>query len=107
MNKITMGAVCSRRTISRPQNSTPAELVDALNGVFGRQIYNRAVYAEGIMVKERFPPIPAAASWSKAPHCLNTVAASVRFSNFARIPMVSQTDALTNPRNMAQKTRDC
>ncbi len=56
------------------------------------------------MLKGRFPPIPAAASWSEAPHFLNTVAASVRFSNFAGIPMVSHTDAQTNPRNLAQKT---
>ena len=90
-----------------PQNSTPAELIDALNRVFGRQISSRAVYAKGIVLKGRFLPSPAAASWSEAPYFLNTVAASVRFSNFAGIPTVSHTDDLTNPRNMAQKTGGC
>ena len=89
-----------------PWHSTPAELVDALNRVFGRQIYSRAVYAGGIMVKGRFPPIPAAANWSEAPHFLNTVAACVRFSNLTGIPMVSHTDALSNPRNMARKPKE-
>ena len=32
-----------------PQKSTPAALVDALNGVFGKQTDNRAVHAKGIV----------------------------------------------------------
>ena len=38
------------------QNSTPAELVDALNLVFGKQTYGRAVHAKGIVMRGRFLP---------------------------------------------------
>ena len=36
------------------QKSTPAELVDALNGVFGKQTDNRAVHAKGIVLEGKF-----------------------------------------------------
>ena len=38
------------------QKSTPAELVDALNGVFGKQTDNRAVHAKGIVLEGKFTP---------------------------------------------------
>ena len=43
------------------QKSTPAELVDALNGVFGKQTDNRAVHAKGIVLEGKFTPSPSAA----------------------------------------------
>ena len=50
------------------QKSTPAGLVDALNGVFGKQTDNRAVHAKGIVLEGKFTPSPDAATLSKAPH---------------------------------------
>jgi catalase len=89
---------------SAPQRSTPEELVDALNLVFGKQTYGRALYAKGIVLEGRFLPSPAAAALSKAPHFQKTaVPVTVRFSGFAGIPTISDTDALANPRGLALK----
>ena len=63
------------------QKSTPAELVDALNGVFGKQTDNRAVHAKGIVLEGKFTPSAGAAVLSKAPHFQSgtTVPITVRF----------------------------
>jgi catalase len=91
-------------TSSPQQSSTPAELVDALNFVFGKQTYSRAVHAKGIVLEGRFLPSPSAATLSKAPHFQKVaVPVTVRFSDFAGIPTVSDTDALANPRGLALK----
>src|SRR5581483_11080241 len=50
------------------QTSTPAQLVDALNGVFGKQTDNRAVHAKGVILHGTFKPSPDAAKLSKAAH---------------------------------------
>jgi catalase len=87
-----------------PQRSTPAELVDALNLLFGMQTYGRALHAKGIVLEGRFLPDPVAAALSKAPHFQKpAVPVTVRFSGFAGIPTVSDTDALANPRGLALK----
>jgi len=83
------------------QTAAPGELVDALNLVFGKQTYNRAVQAKGIVVEGRFLPSPGAATLSKAPHFQRAVRVTARFSNFAGIPTVSDTDGLANPSGLA------
>lgn len=89
---------------SVPQRSTPSELVDALNLVFGKQTYGRALHAKGIVLEGRFLPGLAAAALSKAPHFQKAaVPVTVRFSGFAGIPAVSDTDALASPRGLALK----
>ena len=91
-------------TSSPSQSSTPAELVDALNLVFGKQTYGRAVHAKGIVLEGRFLPSPSGATLSKAPHFQKVaVPVTVRFSDFAGIPTISDTDALANPRGLALK----
>lgn len=85
-------------------SSTPEELVDALNLVFGKQTYGRAVHAKGIVLEGRFFPSPAAATLSNAPHFQNiSVPVIIRFSNFAGIPTISDTDALASPHGLALK----
>ena len=87
-----------------PQKSTPAELVDALNGVFGKQTDNRAVHAKGIVLQGKFTPSPLAASLSKAPHLQSaTVPVTIRFSDFAGVPTIPDTDPNASPRGMAVK----
>jgi catalase len=84
------------------QKSTPADLVDALNGVFGKQTDNRAVHAKGVVLHGKFTPTTEAAKLSKAPHFAGPdVPITVRFSDFAGIPTVSDTDGLASPRGMA------
>jgi catalase len=91
-------------TSSMQQSSTPAELVDALNLVFGKQTYGRAVHAKGIVLKGRFLPTPLAPTLSKAPHFQNVaVPVTIRFSNFAGILTISDTDALASPHGLALK----
>jgi catalase len=87
------------------QKSTPAELVDALNGVFGKQTDNRAVHAKGIVLEGKFTPSAEAASISKAPHLQSrtTVPVTVRFSDFAGVPSIPDTDPNASPRGMAVK----
>ncbi len=86
------------------QKSTPAELVDALNCVFGKQTSGRAVHAKGVVLTGRFEPSPVAAALSAAPHLQSqAVPVTVRFSNFAGILTVSDIDGLANPRGMAIK----
>jgi catalase len=84
------------------QKSTPDQMVDALNGVFGKQTTNRAVHAKGIVLTGTFTPSGAAASLSKAPHLQSTpVPVTVRFSDFAGVPTIPDTDTLASPRGMA------
>ena len=87
------------------QKSTPAELVDALNGVFGKQTDNRAVHAKGIVLEGKFTPSAGAAALSKAPHLQSgtTVPITIRFSNFAGVPAIPDTDPNASPRGMAVK----
>jgi catalase len=77
-------------------------LVDALNAVFGKQTTNRAVHAKGVVLTGTFTPAASAATLSKAPHLQSTaVPITVRFSDFAGVPGISDTDGLANPRGMA------
>jgi catalase len=84
--------------------STPTQMVDALNLVFGKQTDNRAVHAKGIVLQGRFLPSASAAALSRAPHFQKQpVALTVRFSNFAGIPTIPDTHGLANPRGLALK----
>jgi catalase len=85
------------------QMSTPEQLVDALNMLFGKQTDNRAVHATGIVLEGTFTPTPDAASLSKAPHFMSAVPVIARFSNFAGKPGVPHTDPLASPRGLALK----
>jgi catalase len=86
------------------QKSTPAGLVDALNGVFGKQTDNRAVHTKGIVLEGKFTPSPEAAALSKAPHLQGTaVPVTVRFSDFAGVPAIPDSDPNASPRGMAVK----
>jgi catalase len=86
------------------QKSTPAGLVDALNGVFGKQTDNRAVHAKGIVLEGKFTPSPEAAALSNAPHLQGTaVPVTVRFSDFAGVPAIPDSDPNASPRGMAVK----
>jgi catalase len=42
-----------------PKAASPAGLVDALNGVFGKQIHGRAIHAKGVVLEGTFTPSAA------------------------------------------------
>jgi catalase len=82
----------------------PAQLVDVLNAVFGKQTDNRAVHAKGVVLEGKFTPSPEAASLSKAAHLQSTaVPVTVRFSDFAGVPTIPDTDPNASPRGFAVK----
>lgn len=60
--------------------TTPAELVDALNGVFGKHPHMRASHAKGFCVTGKFTPAADAAKLSKAPQFSKSVPLLGRFS---------------------------
>jgi catalase len=83
---------------------TPVQMVDALNGVFGKQEQNRAIHAKGIVLEGSFRADAAAVEISKAAHLkAGSVPITVRFSDFAGIPTIADTDGLASPRGMAIK----
>lgn len=87
------------------QHSTPEQLVDALNSVFGKQQPGvRAVHAKGVDLEGEFRPADDAHLVSQAPHFQNvSVPISVRFSDFTGIPNISDTDGRASPRGMSIK----
>jgi catalase len=86
------------------QAALPVQLVDALNAVFGKQTDNRAVHAKGVVLEGKFTPSPDAASISKAPHLQGAaVPITVRFSDFAGVPAIPDTDPNASPRGVAVK----
>jgi catalase len=87
------------------QHSSPEQLVDSLNGVFGKQQLGvRAVHAKGINVKGIFRPSNSARSVSRAPHFQKTnIPIDVRFSDFTGFPAIADSDPLASPRGMAIK----
>jgi catalase len=83
---------------------TPVQVVDALNGVFGKQTTGRAIHAKGVVLEGSFTASPEAHSVSRAPHFSSEqIAVTVRFSDFAGIPTISDTNGLASPRGMAIK----
>ena len=99
-----VSAAAAGGTASAGTSSTPAQLVDALNLVFGKQTDNRAVHAKGIVLHGRFLPSSTAADLSRAPHFQkNAVPLTVRFSDFAGIPTIPDNHGLANPRGLALK----
>jgi catalase len=91
-------------TSAYADSSTPSQLVDALNGVFGKHEGARAVHAKGIVLEGTFTPSPSAVNLSKAIHLQKTsVPVSVRFSNFAGIPDIPDNHGLASPHGMAIK----
>jgi len=62
------------------QEAQPDDLVNALNGVFGKHAGKRAAHAKGICLKGSFTPTAEAATLSKAPHFSAAVPVTARFS---------------------------
>ena len=59
---------------------TPADLVDALNAVFGKHAGDRAAHTKGFCMTGTFTPAVDAAKLSKAPHFAKQVPITARFS---------------------------
>jgi catalase len=113
-NKLLLGTVIaacagmSTQGVTAPvtgsANVTPVQVVDALNGVFGKQTTGRAIHAKGIVLEGSFRALPSASTLSRAIHFSGeAIPITVRFSDFAGIPAISDTSGLASPRGMAIK----
>jgi catalase len=81
---------------------TPADLVDALNGVFGKHAGDRAAHAKGFCMNGTFTPSADAPKLSKAPHFAKQVPIRARFSLGGGDPKAPD-NAQDNVRGLAVK----
>lgn len=75
-----LGLQLSAATEVRAADPTPADLVDALNGVFGKPQGTRSAHAKGFCLMGQFTPAPDAAKLSKAAQFAKPVPITARFS---------------------------
>jgi catalase len=83
-------------------DATPADLVDALNGVFGKHAGDRAAHAKGFCMTGTFTPSADAPKLSKAPHFAKQVPIRARFSLGGGDPKAPD-NAQDNVRGLAVK----
>jgi catalase len=85
---------------ARAEDPNAADMVDALNAVFGKHAHTRAGHAKGYCVTGSFAPSPDAPSLSKAPQFAKTVPVIGRFSMGGGNPEAPD-NAKDNVRGMA------
>src|SRR5215475_12347633 len=72
--------LCASTIAGIAQQSTPTDLVDALNGLFGKHPGDRAAHTKGICLSGKFTPSTEAPKLSKAAHFAKEVPIRARFS---------------------------
>lgn len=87
---------------AKAQQVSPVDLVDALNGLFGKHAGDRAAHAKGICLTGTFTPTADAAKLSKAPHFAKEVPIIARFSLGGGNPSAPD-NAQDNVRGLAVK----
>ena len=91
------------RTANADEPQSLAEqIVDAMNGLFGKHAGFRAAHAKGIVCEGEFTPAASAATLSKAPHLQDKpVRMTVRFSDSTGIPDIPDGIPDASPHGMA------
>jgi catalase len=89
--------------MSTVKTDIAAEALRAFDDLNGSQPGGfRPVHAKGVLLTGRFTPSPDAASLTRAPHIQRgSTPVTVRFSDFAGIPVVPDTDPHASPRGCA------
>ena len=87
---------------AKAQQVAPVDLVDALNGLFGKHAGDRAAHTKGICLTGTFTPSADAAKLSKAPHFAKEVPVIARFSLGGGNPSAPD-NAQDNVRGLAVK----
>jgi catalase len=72
--------LCTSTVAGIAQQSTPTDLVDALNDLFGKHAGDRAAHTKGICLTGKFTPSAEAPKLSKAAHFAKEVPIRARFS---------------------------
>jgi catalase len=80
LSALVVLALCGTSVAGLAQQATPADLVDALNGVFGKHAGDRAAHTKGICLTGTFTPSAEASRLSKAAHFAKEVPIRARFS---------------------------
>jgi catalase len=94
--------LCDRAARADAPRSIPEQIVDTMNGLFGKHPGFRAVHAKGIVCEGEFTPAASAATLSKAPHLQDKpVRVTVRFSDSTGIPDIPDGIPDAGPRGMA------
>ena len=103
-------SLCAAAIAAHPAPALPqsgpssAQMVDALNGVFGAHPKYRANHANGILLTATFTPTATATSISRAPHfAARTTPVLVRFANFGGIPDIGDGAPGAAPYGMSLK----
>ena len=95
-------ALCGSTLAAIAQQPTPADLVDALNGVFGKHAGDRAAHTKGLCLTGSFTPSAEAPKLSKAAHFAKQVPILARFSLGGGNPKAPD-NAQDNVRGLAVK----
>jgi catalase len=93
---------CGSTIAGVAQQPTPNDLVDALNGVFGKHAGDRAAHTKGICLSGKFTPSADAPKLSKAAHFAKEVPIRARFSLGGGDPKAPD-NAQDNVRGLAVK----
>jgi catalase len=80
LSALVVLGLCESTGAGVAQQPTPADLVDALNGVFGKHAGDRAAHTKGICLTGTFTPSTEAPKLSKAAHFAKEVPIRARFS---------------------------
>lgn len=99
---LSLGFIAVGGLPAEAQQATAADLVDALNGVFGKHPGDRAAHTKGICLSGTFTPSADAAKLSKAPHFAKEVPITARFSLGGGNPQAPD-NAQDNVRGLAVK----
>src|SRR6516162_8597807 len=90
---VTLG-LCASTVAGIAQQATPTDLVDALNGLFGKHAGDRAAHTKGICLSGKFTPSAEAPKLSKAAH----------FARKYPSELVSRSAVVTRMRRTMRKT---
>jgi catalase len=94
--------IAALATAASAQQTSPADLVDALNGLFGKHAGDRAAHTKGICLTGTFTPSADAPKLSKATHFAKKVPIRARFSLGGGNPNAAD-NAQDNVRGLAVK----
>jgi catalase len=88
----------------RAEDSLAAQIVDAMNKVYGAHPGFRANHAKGIVVEGSFAPAAEAAKWTVSPiFASGKIPVTIRFSDAGGLPTVPDASPVANPHGMAIK----
>ena len=95
--------IAALATAASAQQTSPADLVDALNGLFGKHAGDRAAHTKGICLTGTFTPSADALKLSKGAHFAKQVPIRARFSLGGGNPNAPD-NAQDNVRGLAVKS---